>query len=80
MVAVVLMGDAKRSEGKGKENEVEVINIRIGRYAVLIEFLLALGEVKGGAKSGSRLRSFLDALEVKLGMILHIQVSDYNLS
>lgn len=77
MICIVLMGDAgqAKSKGKGKEGEAELVNVRIGRYAVLVEFLLALGEVTGGAKAGSRLRDFLDGLESKLGQMIELQVS-----
>jgi hypothetical protein len=52
MIAVVLMGDGKQGKSKdiGKEGGTDEMNLKIGRYAVLVEFLRALIEVKGAAK------------------------------
>lgn len=75
MMVIVLMGGAapKASKGKGKEGERGIINVRLGRYAVLLELVKALGSIDGPAASGSRLRLFVDAIELRLGAMLEAE-------
>ncbi|WVQ94622.1 hypothetical protein IAU59_001702 [Kwoniella sp. CBS 9459] len=76
MIIIVLMGDAvpKQPKGKGKEGERGIMNVKLGRYAVLSEFVQALEKVDEPAGSGSRLRTFIDAVEARLGVFLEAEL------
>ncbi len=76
MTTIVLMGDVspKQSKGKTKEGEFAIVSIKVGRYAVLLEFLKAFEEVDERAASGSRLRTFVETVETRLTAMLEIEV------
>ncbi|WWD16588.1 hypothetical protein CI109_101016 [Kwoniella shandongensis] len=78
MVTIVLMGDVapKQSKGKAKEGETSVVNVKLGRYAVLVGFINALDNVKEFAGSGSRLRPFMEAVESRLALFLEAEERD----
>jgi hypothetical protein len=75
MVVIVLMGNVspKVPKGKGKEGERESINVKLGRYAVLIEFLRALRAVEKQTGSGTKLRAFAEGVEARLGAMLELE-------
>ncbi len=77
MILIVLMGDVgpKEPKGKGKEGHRGVVNVRLGRYAVLVEFINSLGHVDEAAGSGTRLRDFIEIIETRLGILLASEVS-----
>lgn len=77
MVIIVLMGDVapKQHKGKGREGEPPSIPVKLGRYAVMVEFIAALEQLDEPAGSGSRLKSFIEALELRLGAFLEAEVS-----
>lgn len=77
MVVIVLMGQAapKADKGKGKEGEVATVNVKLGRYACLIELLLALGSIEKGRGKDKGLRGFIDTVESRLGVMLEAEVS-----
>ncbi|WWC87775.1 uncharacterized protein L201_002667 [Kwoniella dendrophila CBS 6074] len=81
MVVIVLMGDIspKPPKGKGKEGEKTIINVKLGRYAVLINFIDALEKVNEPAGSGSRLRSFIENVEARLAAFLEAEERDGSL-
>ncbi|WVR03916.1 hypothetical protein IAU60_000915 [Kwoniella sp. DSM 27419] len=68
MIVIVLMGQPspKEPKGKGKEGEMGLIAVKLGRYAVLVELILALEDVTEAAGSGTRLRLFIEAVEARL--------------
>jgi len=80
MVVIVLMGNvgANPSKGKSKEGEHSIINVRMGRYACLIELLLAVEEVKKHNRQEKTLRTFLDAIENRMGIALEAEVSSFS--
>ncbi|WRT65602.1 uncharacterized protein IL334_002547 [Kwoniella shivajii] len=81
MMAIVLMGDVtpKQPKGKGKEGEKTTINVKLGRYAVLIGFIEALENVHEPAGSGSRLRAFIEGIEARLSVFLEAEEKDGSL-
>lgn len=81
MVVIVLMGDVapKAPKGKGKEGEEAIVNIKLGRYAVLINLIDALDKVDEPAGSGSRLRSFIENIEARLAAFLEAEEKDGSL-
>jgi hypothetical protein len=80
MVVIVLMGDVspRPSKGKGKEGQVVTVNVKLGRYACLIELLLSLGGVVESKSEERRLRAFAEALESRLGAMLEAEVSRWS--
>lgn len=72
MVAIVLVGDVapRQPKGKGKEGAPGVVNVKIGRYAILVELILALQAVK---TPSSQLAAFAQALETRLGAMLEVE-------
>ncbi|OCF39078.1 hypothetical protein I317_07148 [Kwoniella heveanensis CBS 569] len=81
MIIIVLMGEAipKQPKGKGKEGEIGTVNIKLGRYAVLAEFVQAFEKVDEPAGSGSRLRTFIEAIEARLGVFLEAEEKEGSL-
>lgn len=80
MVTIVLMGDArpKVSKGKGKEGEKSVRDVRLGRWAVAMEFILAFKEIPGVEGKNSdekKWKAFGDELEGRLAAFLEAEVS-----
>lgn len=80
MVTIVLMGDArpKVSKGKGKEGEKAVRDVRLGRWAAAVEFILVLkeiSEVEGMNKDGKKRKTFGDEVEGRLAAFLEAEVS-----
>lgn len=80
MVTTVLMGDArpKVSKGKGKEGENAVKDVRLGRWAVGVEFILALkeiSEIEGKNIDDKKWKTFGDELEGRLAAFLEAEVS-----
>lgn len=75
MIAIVLVGDVapRQAKGKGKEGTPGVIHVKLGRYAILVELILALKTVKG---TSSQLATFAQALETRLGAMLEIEEKD----
>ncbi|WWC68739.1 uncharacterized protein I206_102673 [Kwoniella pini CBS 10737] len=78
MVVIVLMGDAapKEPKGKGKEGEKGTVNVKLGRYAVLISLIEALDKIDESAGSGTRLRTYLESIEARLGVFLEAEERD----
>ncbi|AUB27882.1 hypothetical protein CKF44_01613 [Cryptococcus neoformans] len=81
MVTIVLMGDArpKVSKGKGKEGEKSVRDIRLGRWAVAVEFILAfkeISEVEGKNSDEKKWKAFGDELEGRLAAFLEAEEKD----
>jgi hypothetical protein len=76
MVVIILMGQAtpKADKGKGREGEVAKVNVKLGRYACLVELLLALREIEHGRGKEKGLRSFIDTVESRLGVMLEAEV------
>ncbi|BEJ05797.1 hypothetical protein CcaverHIS641_0303190 [Cutaneotrichosporon cavernicola] len=72
MVAIVL-GDMSPRKGKGKARGA-VANIKLGRYALLVELLVSLQ----GAK-GPQLATFAHGLETRLGAMLELEESGSSL-
>lgn len=52
----------------------EALEIEVGKYAVMAEFLLALAEVEKPVERGSASRGFLDKVESKIASNLMQQV------
>jgi hypothetical protein len=77
MVVIILMGNtgAKLSKGKGKDGERAVLQVRLGRYACLIELLVALEMLGKSGSRGKATRNFVETIENKLGSLLEIEVS-----
>jgi hypothetical protein len=77
MVVIVLMGQAapKVDKGKGKEGEVAMANVKLGRYACLVELLTALSHIEGGKGKDKALRTFIDTVESRLSVMLEAEVS-----
>ena len=77
MLIIVLMGDISPKQGKGKTNEGELslANVKIGRYAVLLELIKAFDDIDDeDARTGSRLRGFVEAIESGLSAMLAAEV------
>ena len=76
MVVIVLMGDptARPNKGKGREGEKGVVSVKLGRYAVLVEVLRAVKAVEDTAGPGTRLRTWIEAVEVRLAVMLEAEV------
>jgi len=74
MVAIVLMGNTGVNKGKGKEGETPQLVVKLGRYAVLVQLLKALGAIDRGAKVESRLRIFGEQLESRIAVMLEAEV------
>ena len=74
MVVIVLMGDIapRPNKGKFKEGDMGTISTKLGRYACLVEFLLALKGVEDQTKA---LRNFTDIVESRLGIMLEAEVN-----
>ncbi|WVF66993.1 hypothetical protein IAT40_001736 [Kwoniella sp. CBS 6097] len=81
MIVIVLMGEVapKQPKGKGKVGERGTINVKLGRYAVLAELVDAFEKVDEPAGSGSRLRTFIEAIEARLGMFLEAEEKEGSL-
>ncbi|OCF58018.1 hypothetical protein L486_04045 [Kwoniella mangroviensis CBS 10435] len=81
MVVIVLIGDVgpKQPKGKGKEGEKVTVNVKLGRYAVLVGLIEALGQVDEPAGSGSRLRAFIENVEARLAAFLKAEEKDGSL-
>jgi len=75
MVAIVLMGNASTAKGKGKDGQMQVTMVKLGRYAVLVQLLKALDKLDSGAKIENRLKSFAEQLESRLAVMLEAEVS-----
>jgi hypothetical protein len=75
MVAIVLMGNAGAPKGKGKEGQMPMTVVKLGRYAVLVQLLKALEKLDSGAKIENRLKSFAEQLESRLAVMLEAEVS-----
>ena len=74
MVAIVLMGNTGVNKGKGKEGETPQLVVKLGRYAVLVQLLKALGAMERGAQVESRLRTFAEQLESRVAVMLEAEV------
>lgn len=72
MVAIVLMGDVgpRQAKGKAKEGSPNVVTVKLGRYAMLVELILALGKI---VHVSPELRTFLTTLESRLGSLLEVE-------
>ncbi|WVW80039.1 hypothetical protein I302_102012 [Kwoniella bestiolae CBS 10118] len=81
MVVIVLVGDAapKQLKGKGKEGEKVTVNVKLGRYAVLMGLIEALDKVDEPAGSGTRLRTFIENVEARLAAFLEAEERDGSL-
>ncbi|KAK4687249.1 hypothetical protein P7C73_g2860, partial [Tremellales sp. Uapishka_1] len=79
MVTIVLIGDVgpKPSKGKGKEGEKRIVNVKLGRYAVLIELLNALNKLDD--KEMKAIKVFAESVESKLGIMLDTEERDGSL-
>lgn len=75
MVAIVLMGNASTSKGKGKEGQTPRLVVKLGRYAVLFQLLKALGTLESAAKIENRLKGFAEQMESRLAVMLEAEVS-----
>jgi len=75
MVAIVLMGNTGVNKGKGKEGETPQLVVKLGRYAVLVQLLKALGAMDRSAKVESRLKTFAEQLESRVAVMLEAEVS-----
>lgn len=77
MMAIILLGDVslKQSKGKGKEGERGLVNVKLGRYAVILE-LIGIFESDGewGKDGKLRAKGFADGLEGRLGVLLVAEV------
>lgn len=62
-------------KGKGKESEIAVLNVKLGRYACLVEFIIALETAEEGVRSGRQFRAFIEDVEARLGPMLQAEVS-----
>lgn len=78
MVVIVLMGDMapKQNKGKGKEGEKPIVSVKLGRYACLVELILALQEFSGTKAKDKLVKAFVEALESRLGVVLDAEVCD----
>lgn len=74
MVAIVLMGNTGVNKGKGKEGETPQLVVKLGRYAVLVQLLKALGAMDRSAKVESRLKTFAEHLEGRVAVMLEAEV------
>lgn len=83
MLVILLMGDLapKQNKGKEKEGETPLVQVKLGRYVVLIELLKALQSVASvqTKKPESALRTSLEALESKFGAMLIAEERDRSL-
>ena len=81
MIVIVLMADIspKAPKGKAKEGEQAIVNVKLGRYAVLVESIKALLTVDEPAGSGSRLRTFAEVVEARLGVQLEAEEKEGSL-
>ena len=80
MVVIVLMGDTapKPNKGKSKEGTTQNVNVRLGRYACLVELIEALVEPALGSPKpkDKHTRAFVDAIENRLGPMLVAEEKD----
>ncbi|ORY29522.1 hypothetical protein BCR39DRAFT_531954 [Naematelia encephala] len=81
MVVIVLMGDVvpKESKGKGKEGERRIVNVKLGRYAVLAELITALHDVNVHGKGSDGFKGFAEILEQRLGSKLDAEEKEASL-
>ena len=77
MVVIILLGDVtpKQSKGKGREGEQEIVEIKLGRYACMIELLLALDGIEPGKGKSKSMKNFVDTIETRLSIMLDVEVS-----
>lgn len=75
MIAIVLVGDVvpRPGKGKGKAGAPAVVHVKLGRYAILVELVVALHAIKS---TDPQLGAFAQALETRLGAMLEIEESD----
>lgn len=76
MVAIVLMGSAgpKVYKGKGKEGQSDTSNVKLGRYAMMVELLKALKTAARPGQVPSRVRTFVERLESRVAIMLETEV------
>lgn len=77
MVVIVLMGDTapKENKGKGREREKPIVTVKLGRYACLVELILALDQIPPATAKEKSVRTFLDSLENRIGAMAEAEVS-----
>lgn len=75
MVMVVLVGNVSlqpaKGKGKAESEDLPTVNVKLGRYAVLVELILALSARKLPSSSG--MKDFLTQLETKLAAVLEME-------
>lgn len=76
MVAIVLMGTAgpRINKGKGKEGQASIVNVKLGRYAMIVELLKALQIATRPDQTDSKVRSFFERLESRVTIMLEAEV------
>ena len=74
MIIIVLLGDLsiKPDKGKSKQGDTPIVNVRLGRYACIIEFLEVLDSTAESSKSkGNKpLQKFVETIDSRLGSML----------
>ena len=78
MVAIVLMGNAGpvASKGKGKQGQQSTLNVKLGRYAMVVELLKAFQIATRPGQVDSRVRTFVERLESRVAIMLEAEVCD----
>lgn len=78
MLAIVLTGEAgpRKAKGKGKEGAANVISIRLGRYAVVLELLMAIKQI---TKPDVHEQELITTLESRVGFLLEAEEKDGSL-
>ena len=80
MIIITLMGDSapRPNKGKGREGEKTHLNVKIGRYAVLLELFAAVQALTDPVESSPRLRAWFETIENRLAAMLEAEVNpDY---
>ena len=78
MVVIVLMGEVapKPNKGKGREGELTKRQVKLGRYACLIHFISALDHLPQTSRKDRKLRSFIEVVETRIGLLLEAEEKD----
>ncbi|KAL1409523.1 hypothetical protein Q8F55_003506 [Vanrija albida] len=76
MVVIVLVGTItqRSAKGKTKEGTHGVVPVKLGRYAVLVELLIALQYLD--AKGVPALKAFVTTLETRFGTMLELEENE----